>query len=42
MEWRGFSEAREVVVIAQRERERRSSRFSAMMPLGGGAAEMAT
>jgi hypothetical protein len=29
-------------VIAQRERERRSSRFSPMMPFGCGAAEMVT
>jgi hypothetical protein len=39
------SKAREVVMIAQkereRERERRSSGFSPMTPLGGGAAEMA-
>jgi hypothetical protein len=40
--------AREVIVIGQRERERerererRSSGFSLMAPLGGGAAEMTT
>jgi hypothetical protein len=39
----GRSEAREVIVIAQREREResRSSGLSSMVPLGDGAAEMA-
>jgi hypothetical protein len=36
------SGARVVVVVAQRERERRSSGFSPMAPLGGGAAEMIT
>jgi hypothetical protein len=36
------SEAREVVVIAQRERERRLLEFSPMTPLAGGAMEMAT
>jgi hypothetical protein len=41
---RGRSGAREVVVIAQRERERerRSSGFSQMTPSGGGVAEMVT
>jgi hypothetical protein len=38
---RDRSGAREVIVVAQRERERRSSGFSPMTPLGGGAAEMA-
>jgi hypothetical protein len=38
----GCSRAQKVVVIAKRERERRSSEFSPMTPLGGGAAEMAT
>jgi hypothetical protein len=36
------SEAREVVVIARKERERMSFEFLAMTPLGGGAAKMAT
>jgi hypothetical protein len=42
---RDCSGAREVIVIAQRERERRRrklSEFSPMAPLGGGAVEMAT
>jgi hypothetical protein len=34
--------AQEFIVIAQRERERRSSGFSQMAPLGGRAAVMAT
>jgi hypothetical protein len=40
----GHSGAREVIVIAQRgrERERRSSGFLPIAPLGGGAAKMAT
>jgi hypothetical protein len=42
MRWRGRSGAREVIVIAQRERERRSSGFSPMASLGGEAAHMAT
>jgi hypothetical protein len=33
-------EAREVIVIARRERERRSLGFSPMSPLGGGAMKM--
>jgi hypothetical protein len=39
---RGRSETREVIVIAWRERERRSSRFSPIVPPGGRAVEMAT
>jgi hypothetical protein len=39
---RGHSGAREVVMIAQREREKRSSGFSPMASLGVGATEMAT
>jgi hypothetical protein len=42
MGWHGRSRAREVVVIAQRERERRLSGFSPMAPLGGRGSEMAT
>jgi hypothetical protein len=38
----GRSGARELVVIAQRERERSSSGFSSMASLGGGAVEMTT
>jgi hypothetical protein len=38
---RSRSEAQEVIVMDRRERER-SSGFSPMAPLGGGAAEMAT
>jgi hypothetical protein len=38
----GRSRAREVVVIARREIERRSLGFSPMTPLGGGATEMVT
>jgi hypothetical protein len=40
----GRSKAQEVIVTAQRERERemRSSRFSPMMPLRDGVVEMAT
>jgi hypothetical protein len=40
----GRSEAQEVIVIAQRERERerRSSGFSSTAPLGDGAAEITT
>jgi hypothetical protein len=40
---RDRSGAREVIVVAQRERERerRLSGFSPMTPLGGGATEMA-
>jgi hypothetical protein len=41
MGWCGRSGAQEVIVIARRERER-SSEFSPMTPLGGGAEEMAT
>jgi hypothetical protein len=41
MERRGRSRAREVVVKARRERERRSSGFSLMTPLEGEAVEMA-
>jgi hypothetical protein len=39
---RGHSGVQEVIVIAQRERERRSSGFSPMAPLGGGATKIAT
>jgi hypothetical protein len=39
---RGRSGAWEVVVIAQRERKRRSSGLSPMMSLGDGATEMST
>jgi hypothetical protein len=39
---RGRSGAWEVIVIARRERERRSSGFSPMAPLGVVAIEMAT
>jgi hypothetical protein len=39
---RGCSRAREVIVIAWREREKRSCGFSPIAPLGAGAAEMAT
>jgi hypothetical protein len=45
MERRDRSGAWEVIVIAWRERERKRGRslaFSPMVPLGGGAAEMAT
>jgi hypothetical protein len=43
MERRDRSGAWEVIVIAWRERERRRSLvFSPMVPLGGGAVEMAT
>jgi hypothetical protein len=42
MRQRGRYRARKVIVTTQRERERGSSGFSPMMPLGGGAAEMAT
>jgi hypothetical protein len=49
MGWRGRFRAREVVMVARRERaserereRRRSSGFSSMMPLGGGVAQMAT
>jgi hypothetical protein len=38
----GRSGAWEVIVIARRERERSSSGFSLMTPLGGRAAEMTT
>jgi hypothetical protein len=34
--------AQKVVVIAQRERERRTLEFSPMTPLGGRAVEMVT
>jgi hypothetical protein len=37
---RGHTGAQEVVVIARRERERRSSGFSPMTPLRGGVVEM--
>jgi hypothetical protein len=36
------SGAQKIVVIAQRERERRSSGFSPMAPLGGRATKMVT
>jgi hypothetical protein len=39
---RRYSRAQEVIVIAQRERERRSCGFSPMVRLGGGAVQMAT
>jgi hypothetical protein len=39
---RGRFKAWKVIVIAQRERERRSSEFSSMTPLGGEAGEMGT
>jgi hypothetical protein len=39
---RGRFEAWKVIVIARRERERRSSKFSSMTPLGGEAGEMGT
>jgi hypothetical protein len=39
---RSHSGAREIIVIAQRERESRSSGFSPMAPLRGGATEMTT
>jgi hypothetical protein len=39
---RDRSEAQKFIVIAHRERERRSLRFSPMVPLGGGAVEMVT
>jgi hypothetical protein len=42
MERCGRSEAWEVIVIAQRERERSSSGFSPIAQLVGGAMEMAT
>jgi hypothetical protein len=40
MGWRGCSGAQEVIMIAQKERERRSLGFSPMATLGGGAIEM--
>jgi hypothetical protein len=42
MEWRGRFEAQEVIMIAQKERERRSLGFPPMVALGGGDAKMAT